>query len=181
MKPVVLVALLTFLLPVAASAAPCTIDQPVWSGFGGASPPEGVGQSFTACESGWVTSVSVFIALTPPSGPVEVQVQPGLAIHPQTTPQSHMPTSGWNTIVLDDPVPVVAGNVYSWGIMPTAGALWLHFNEGDVYPAGAQLHWNGTTIGEHVTRDYEFRVEITDDETVEALDLAFGALKARYR
>ncbi len=82
---------------------------------------------------------------------------------------------------LDDPMPVVTGNMYSWGIMPTADALWLRFNQGDVYPGGTQLHWNGVSIGESVTRDFEFVVEITDDEAVGDEDLNFGTLKAWYR
>lgn len=164
-----------------AALAQCTIDQNLWSGNGGASPPEGVGQSFTACQTGWVTSVSVYVSIAPPPGPVNLQLQPGIAIFPQTAPQSVTLSLGLNTITLDDPLPVVSGQQYSWGMLPTSGALWLRFNQGDVYPDGAQIHYNGLNYDEFFTRDYVFGVAITDDETVANEALRFGALKARYR
>lgn len=162
--------------------AQCTIDQTSWNVSGGASPPEGVGQSFTACQTGWVTSLSVVTRFSVPTGPVLLQFQPGIAIFPQSAPQSATLTLGSNTIVLDNPFPVSAGDQFSWGMFSTAGALILNADlSGNPYPGGTLLHYNGSIIGEHPTQDYVFTVEITDQEPVGNDTVEFGALKSQYR
>lgn len=171
------VALLALGLFSPATQAQCTIDQATWNTpLYSANPPEGMGQSFTACQTGAVTSITVY-AWTAPTAPVTLGLQAGTNMLAPAQTQSVTLSSGFNTITLNTPFPVNNATTYSFSLLPTAGQMGLRSFTGNPYADGTALHTNGNTSTEQPL-DLVFTVEISEAAVpVEAV--RWGTLKIR--
>lgn len=160
------------------AAAQCTIGRltsgPNWQSV---TPPQGMGQSFTACETGFVTSISFIVDGTP--YPMKLGLQAGTELSPQSNPQTVSVVEGPNTIVLDTPFPVTKGTIYSFGLLPTS-VLVLHLGEGDSYAGGTRLWFTGDVTIPDETHDLVFSVEIAAG-VVPTQPATWGRIKVLYR
>lgn len=127
------------------------------------------GQSFTACLSGNITSISIRTDDNNTyAGSVNLWIVPGTPANGAAFPgfpvyQTFNVAAGGNivTINLNTPFPVVAGDVYSIGFgRPTAGADFFRVNVSTVnsYFGGLALG----TGGPNATADINFSVTIVD-------------------
>lgn len=174
--PVLLAVVLAVHSPDATAA--CTIDQPNMPATAYCPVGHSIGQSFTACQTGFVTSVSfnVYQAVT---GPLDMELQAGTTIGPQSTPQSVSVVVGPNTIVLDTPFPVTNGTLYSFGLKPTSGILIVRESTGNPYAGGGYIEFDGTTYLPPGS-DLSFTVQIVTD-IVPARPTTWGSIKTLYR
>lgn len=164
------------------AAADCNIDQPTEDNvYNAASPPAGCGQSFTACETGFVKSISFSVGVVP-SGPISLGLQAGTYLSPQSNPQGVTVVSGLNTVVLDTPFPVTNGVLYSFGLLPTAGTLTLSvYGPMNPYAEGKFIYFTGLGYALDPNYDLMFSVEIVTDYPVATLPATWGHLKSLYR
>jgi hypothetical protein len=157
------------------AAAQCVIDPPTSvAGSASANPEEGLGQSFTPCEAGFVTRISFFVT-GPSSGRVTLGLQAGINLAAASHSQSVALVSGANTIALDAPFRVTPGTLYSFGLVPTAGTIELRYHEENSYADGTMLQSDGSASGPR-PGDLFFTVEIAPGATS-----TWGAVKGRYR
>jgi hypothetical protein len=164
------------------AAADCMIAQPNSSSYYiGAQVPYAIGQSFTACETGYVTSVS-FTTNEATSGPIALVLGSG------TIPETHVtysqpltPVAGANTAALSTPFPVVSGTSYFFALQPSAdvAAPELHYGGGDPYAGGSVIFWDGYMWGPWST-DLTFGVGIEVDP-VATQPTTWGGMKVLYR
>ena len=112
----------------------------------GATAPQGLGQSFTACISGAIRSVRVDVLfLDHPDARIELQT--GSSSWPGSYSQNVVLVPGENVIQLDVPFEVASGAEYSLGIFPSTGALSLS-SAGDSYAGGRAFFVSGSSSTE---------------------------------
>ena len=160
--------------------AQCTIDPPssVASGVS-ANPQEGLGQSFTPCEGGFVTRISLSV-LGASSGPVKLGLQAGINLAAPSYSQSVRFVTGSNTITLAAPFRVTPGTLYSFGLVPTAGSLEVGYHDESPYEDGTLVQSDGTFSGPRAG-DLVFTVEIASGVPGSPAPSTWGAIKAMYR
>jgi len=164
----------------AEAAAQCTIDPPTSVAAGvSANPEEGLGQSFTPCEEGFVTRIT-FSVLDPPSGPVRLGLQAGIHLGAPSYSQSVSLVGGLNAIALETPFRVTPGRLYSFGLLPTAGTLEMRYDDENPYADGTLLQSDGTMTGPR-PGDLAFKVEIAPGGKKSTTPSSWGAVKELYR
>jgi len=141
---------------------------------------EGGGQSFLACESGYIKSVSFFSV---GSGELTctISVKEGNLLLPQGTVQTVTIAHGWNIIELDDPLPVVQNTQYCFGIFPVETHLTLQVNPWNAFADGEHLY---THLGQNLisaSLDIPFSIEITSYNPVSTSKTSWGSTKDLYR
>ena len=162
------------------AAAQCTIDPPTSVAIGvSASPQEGLGQSFTPCEEGFVTRISLCV-LGASSGPVTLGLQAGINLAAPSYSQRVNLVTGSNTITLAAPFRVTPGTLYSFGLVPTAGSLEVGYHDENPYEDGTLVQSDGTFSGPR-PGDLVFTVEIAPDGRRSTGPSSWGAVKELYR
>jgi hypothetical protein len=157
------------------AAAQCTIDPPTSAATGvSANLQEGLGQSFTPCDEGFVIRIS-FTVLGTSSGPVTLGLQAGINLAASSYTQRVNLVRGPNTISLDTPFRVTPGTLYSFGLLPTAGSLEVGYHDENPYEDGTLLQSDGIFSGPR-PGDLLFKVEIAPGGAS-----TWGAVKRRYR
>ena len=167
------------------SAADCTIDQSTCTDHGFSAnvgpSPDIIGQSFTACQTGVVTSVTFNANLVTPGLTLGLEV--GTNICAPSYTQSVSAVQGSNTVVLDTPFPVTDGAVYSFGLQPSGGhsPLMLWGCGEDVYAGGIYcLCGAGHVFVPYPQFDLAFTVQITTEPTPTRAN-TWGSVKDLYR
>jgi hypothetical protein len=130
--------------------------------------PSGIGQSFTACESGAITSIRIdVLSLENPNARIELQS--GTERWSGGHSQNVTLTLGENIIPLSVPSPVNAGLVYAVGIFPSAGLLSLW--SGESHDGGeAFFITNGSIVGITPTTSLTFGLTIHGPNYVDRMD-----------
>lgn len=162
------------------AAAECTINQS--SGPVGivAEGTQGIGQSFTACQTGYVRSITVRTSGSP-TGPAYLGLQAGTSIFPQTNPQSvNLAPYSLNSIVLDTPFPVTSGMVYSFGLMATTNYLGLAGDLSNPFADGVLIFVFNGTNQLRSAQDLLFGLEIVTEYPVPARPASWGSIKGLY-
>jgi hypothetical protein len=165
-----------------AAATSCAIDQPLMTEgtWGTAMPPDAMGQSFTACQTGYVTKIFVTVANVPAS--VTLTLQGGTDLGSPEYSQGATVVAGLNTIVLSTPYQVTGGATYSFGLFPIGGRLGLRSSQTNPYAGGKELYYDAgapSTL-QYASVDLAFRVEI-ESQVVPTLPTTWGSLKISYR
>jgi M6 family metalloprotease-like protein len=127
---------------VAVCAFECQIATSA-SGWGlGATAPDGVGQSFTACKSATIRAIRIDVmSLDDPEARIELQT--GSSSWPGSYSQGIVLTPGENVIQLAVPFEVESGVEYSFGLFPSTGAL--NLRAATSYAGGAAFFIVGST------------------------------------
>ncbi len=128
-----------------------------------------IGQTFTACQTGNITSISLgfgsgLVASTNNNLRIQAITPPLSSTLSSTAHQTFNLTSGAQTVVitLNSPFPVVAGNDYAFEIENSAGTSWdLQMNSIDDYTDGyLYQHTNGSFNDFGQAADLDFEVNI---------------------
>ena len=135
----------------------------------GATAPSGVGQSFTACETGVIRSITVDVLFTT-SQNARLELKPAGDSWPSTYVQNIVLTVGQNVVPLATPFAVAAGATYSIGLFPASGSFSL-WSDADSYPGGeAFFIVNSTDLGIAPSPDLLFDLTIEGPNYVDQMD-----------
>lgn len=159
------------------AAAQCTINQPIWQSLGACR--EAQGQSFTACQTGFVTSLS-FYSASGATVPATLGLQAGTNLVPQSNPQSVNIVPGLNTVVLDTPLSVTNGTLYSFGLARVGVNVCMIWVSDNPYAGGTVISYQSGTSFPQANYDLDFSVEIVESP-VSTQSASWGSIKVLYR
>jgi hypothetical protein len=159
--------------------AECLISTPNGGGGGTfATPTSPAGQSFVACQNGFITNVAIWVGVsTQPV--VTLGLQAGIdLLAPEYTATKVIPT-GADRIRFTPMFPVTQGSVYSLSLTPASGSLSFAELPGSSYTEGSRIAVVG---GQSVplNTDIVFAVTITDG-SVPSAAATWGKIKSIYR
>lgn len=163
-KPLTLLCGLVLFCSLQAQSIIVENNQQPFSGYGN----RGIGQSFIAPIDGEMTAISVrsftnsnvtlyvFDSADTSGTPIYSQSGINLILSSSTAPQQQ--------INLDTPVPISAGQTYSF-ILIGSGGMMLYSNNANDYADGMMLYYDGTNYGSSVGRDIEFAIYAQQSST----------------
>ncbi len=132
--------------------------------------PDGIGQSFTACQTGFVRSLKVNV-LSTASPNATLQFRTGTDASSESYSQEVDITAGENMLWLNAPLPVDEGAVYSFVLLPSAGILGLMAGTVDAYPRGEVFRAGGSgTVIVTPSTDLVFELTIEEANYVDQKD-----------
>jgi hypothetical protein len=121
--------------------------------------PDGIGQSFTACQSGVIRSIQLEVMALNNSN-ARIELQTGTDPWPGSYSQNIILTPGKNVIQLQVPFEVENGGSYSFGIFPSTGDLSL-WSAADSYVGGEAFFIVGSSrLGIAPSPDLVFDLKI---------------------
>lgn len=121
------------------------------------------GQSFTACQTGQITSIEVDFFQLPTGGTVDLQIQAGLGTITPNYTQLITPVLGTNTITLTTPFSVQNGQTYSFSFVGPGHALQGTLS--DAYPGGVRFIENSGSVIPIPSQELVFEVTIAPPPT----------------
>jgi hypothetical protein len=143
-----------------------------------------IGQSFTACDTGRITVLSIGIVSTGPSE-IILGFNKGItSVGPDYTQQVSVPGAGLLDIVLDEPFIVERDSTYSFGFTRVSGTTAFSVNTSgtDLFPGGQTFEGEPGPITQYPSDDMVFRLITEIDplavSTRPDLDLAVNSLTA---
>lgn len=131
--------------------------------------PDGVGQSFTACQSGMIRSIQLDVIAVDNSN-VRIELQEGTDSWPGSYSQDLVLIPGENLVQLDVPFLVEDGVVYSFGLFPSTGDLRL-WSGGDTYAGGEAFFIEGSSkLGITPSPDLVFELTVEGPNYIDRMD-----------
>lgn len=161
--------------------APCTVENPISAaGINSIPPaPEAAGQSFIACRTGDLVSLSVYVRALMP-GEAILKLHHGTDLLNAAWSETVSVADSLNTYILGAPFPVVDGQEYSWSMTRVGNSsLFLRQTSQNRFPGGMVLRLSTSGALLVAPDSDQIFTALIADSGVPSRRVTWGAIKAR--